>query len=355
MSLSTSATPLSANAPAPTVHERIGFEIGWDHAHHGLALPALYAGEASPLRDGLAAGRAAFGTRTLAPHRHVQRWLRLRLSAWLRGRSVETFQVTPHYLRQINAAHCPITRTALGGDGADAVSIDRVRDDAGYAAGNLAVMSRRANHAKAHHGFAAAWHYAEAADDRAARLSPEEWGRVAVLCSFVEALPHRDACALPLLVLPPNRLRLFNPAQALQAMLSRQLLQAGWSRRISRFEELLPGGAAVRRDFKRFFFALLPRVLEAGRLGDSAATAWAIEDAWRSPRVLQHWMAFAEPLGAAGCERLLAKAAAHGLTTTGVEAMAPEQATDGWDLETRGYVAPAAAPQAPSAQAQLAF
>ena len=56
-----------------------------------------------------------------------------------------TLQLTPHHLAQLDTTHCPITRELLGDDNR---SIDRVRDDAGYAAGNLAVMSRRANQAK---------------------------------------------------------------------------------------------------------------------------------------------------------------------------------------------------------------
>ncbi len=205
-------------------------------------------------------------------------WLHLRLHAWLRGRSFESIQVTPHYLRQIDASHCPVTRAELSadGEGGDTACIARVRADAGYAAGNLAVMSRRAKHANAGCGHREVWRLAALAaesDPAAQGLSAAEWQRLAVLHSFVETLPHAEACAQPLLVLPPNRLRLFNPAQALQAMLCRQLLVPGWSRRIRRFEELLPGTAS-QRDFTRFFFALLPRVLEAGPLADSTATRW---------------------------------------------------------------------------------
>ena len=53
-------------ATSLTTHEHIGFELGWDYAHHRVALPAPYAQEASPLRDGLRAGEATFGLRTLA-------------------------------------------------------------------------------------------------------------------------------------------------------------------------------------------------------------------------------------------------------------------------------------------------
>jgi len=326
-----------------TPHQHAGFELGWDYAHHDAAPPAPYDAEPSPLRNGLLAGRAAFGTRTLPATRPVRQWLQLRLNAWLRGRSVELFQVTPRFLAQIDVSHCPITRAALSNPAQDgsAASIDRVRNDAGYAAGNLVVMSRKANDAKGAHdwrGALAAVSRLQAEGlDAEGGLESAAWARLALLCSFVEALPHAQACELPLRLLPPNRLRLFNPVQALQAMLSRQLLQPGWSRRISRFEELLPG-KPLQRDFKRFFMALLPRVLEAGKLADSLPTRWAIEDAWCHPVVCERWARFARQLDAAQCESLLVRAAAHGLATTGIEAMSPSQATDGWNLASRGYV-----------------
>lgn len=334
-------------ASSLTVHEQIGFELGWDYAHHGVQPPAPYALEPSPLRDGLLAGQATFGARTLQATRHVRKWLQLRLHAWLRGRSVELLQVTPRYLQLIDAEHCPITRAALSTATLEAsdASVDRVRNDAGYAAGNLAVMSRKANQAKAAHGFREALQIVAAAEARGQSgsrdgidgLTAAQWARVAVLCSFVEALPHEEAAALPLLLLPPTRLRLFNPVQALQAFVSRQLLVPGWSARLSRFEALLPG-KPVRRAFQMFFHALLPRVLEAGRNTAPHELRWAIEDAWRCPLVLKRWTAFAGALTPAQCEALVGRANARQLGTQRVERLSDEQATDGWNLASRGYV-----------------
>ena len=327
-----------------TAHEHIGFELGWDYAHYRLEPPAPYAHEPSPLRHGLLAGQAAFGTRTLQASRWVRKWLQLRLHAWLRGRSVELVQVTPRYLEQLEVSHCPITRMPLSTgtlEGSDA-SVDRVRNDAGYAAGNLAVMSTKANHAKAAHGFREAMAFA--AQIESARLvgisglNADQWKRVAVLCSFVEPLPHEVACTLPLLVLPPNRLRLFNPVQALQAFVSQQLLAPGWSHRVSRFEDLLPG-KPMRRAFQAFFHALLPRVLECeAARGDEHHTRWAIEDAWRNALVQKRWTAFATQLTPKQCEGLVARAAARKLGTLRAESVSDEQATEGWQLESRGYV-----------------
>lgn len=337
-----------------TAHEHVGFELGWDYAHFRVNPPAPYAQEPSPLRNGLLAGQAAFGQRTLAATRHVRKWLQLRLHAWLRGRSVELVQVTPNYLQQIDVSHCPITRLALSTAtlAATDASVDRVRNDAGYAAGNLAVMSTKANHAKAAHGFRDALRFVQQVEAQKLPglngltaekvhglhgLTAEQWARTAVLCSFVETLSHEEACALPLLVLPPNRLRLFNPVQALQAFVSQQLLKPGWSGRVSRFEDLLPG-QPLKRDFKRFFMALLPRVIEAGLSGEGQHARWAVEDAWRSALVQQRWLRFASQLSAPQCESLLARAAARKLTTAVVVPHSEAGATDGWNLATRGYV-----------------
>jgi hypothetical protein len=150
-------------------------------------------------------------------------------------------------------------------------------------------------------------------------------------------MSHDEACAVPLLVLPPNRLRLFNPAQALQAFISRQLLVPGWSQRAVRFEALLPGKPA-RRAFQAFFHALLPRVLEAGRTEEAQRARWAIEDAWRNPLVMKRWVAFARTLTPAQCETLVARAGARKIGTQHVERLAEAQATEGWNLATRGYV-----------------
>jgi hypothetical protein len=333
----------SLPATSLTTHEHLGFELGWDYAHYSVTPPAPYSQEPSPLRSGWLAGQATFGLRTLEPTRHVRKWLQLRLHAWLRGRSVELVQVTPHYLQQIDATHCPITRVPLSSATLESndASIDRVRSDAGYAAGNLVVMSTKANHAKAANGFRDALQRVRQIEEGALGgvdgLSAEQWARVAVLCSFVEPLAHEEACKLPLLVLPPNRLRLFNPAQALQAFVSQQLLVAGWSHRIARLEDLLPG-KAVKRAFQMFFHALLPRVLEAGKSGEAHTLRWAIEDAWRNPLAQQRWSAFASQLSAAQCESIVARAGARKLGAQRVEQVSDAQATDGWNLDTRGYV-----------------
>jgi hypothetical protein len=342
-----------AHAPL-TAHAQVGFELGWDYAHYRVSPPAPYAQEASPLRDGLLAGQTTFGFRTLCATRHVRKWLQLRLHAWLRGRSVELVQVTPNYLQQIEVSHCPITRSELSSATLTVTdaSVDRVRNDAGYAAGNLAMMSTKANHAKGAFGYRDAMRSAArleslqqspAGKKALAKalgnggLTAGQWSRVAILCSFVEPLSHEEASALPLLVLPPNRLRLFNPAQWLQAFVSFQLLKTGWSQRLGQFEDLLPG-KGTKRDFRKFFISLLSRVIESGCNGDVQRSRWAIEDAWRAPLTQQRWLRFVSQLSADQCEALMMKASARKLAITVVERIGDANATDGWNLDTRGYV-----------------
>ena len=326
-----------------SAQERLGFELGWDYAHYSTAPPLPDVEQATSLRSGLLAGQAAFGARALPASRSAQMWLQLRLYAWLRGRSVEGVQVTPRYLEQLEVAYCPVTRAALHETSVftGEAFITRVRDDAGYAAGNLAMLSAKANHAKGNQGYAEALQLARRLDSgmqtSISGLNAAQWKRLAVLCSFVEPMPHARACELPLLVLPPNRLRLFNPAQALQAFISRQLLAPGWSLRVSRVEALVPGKAA-RHTFQTFFHALLPRVLEAGRNIAEHELRWAIEDAWRHPLVLQRWSALARQLSAQQGAALVSRAHARRLGQGALQELDDGAATEGWGLESQGYI-----------------
>jgi hypothetical protein len=329
-----------ASAPAPA-NVSLGFELGWDYAHHGVAPPVAHLYAQSPLLQGWQAGSATFGRRTLKPSRHTQLWLALRTHAWARGRSFEDVQLTPNYLQQIAVDFCPILRQPLLGN----ASIDRVRDDAGYAAGNLVMMSAGANAAKAGHGWAQAREIAHSVAQgpfhRIAGLGPAEWQRVAVLCSFVTELPHEEAALIPLHVLPPNRLRLFNPIQALQALVTRQLATPGWSARLARIEALLPS-KSIRGDFNRFVLALAPRVLQVSALTEAQDIRWALEDAWATELVQKRWTRFALRLSAAQAENLVQRAAAKRLSTVHVQRHPKLNATEGWALERQGFRAAAA-------------
>ena len=95
------ATPI---AP-PTPQQQVGFQLGWDHAHHAITPAAPHALEASPVHQGWLAGQAVFGPRTLADTAPVRQWLALRLHAWQQQRHVELMHITPAYLRQLAVTH----------------------------------------------------------------------------------------------------------------------------------------------------------------------------------------------------------------------------------------------------------
>jgi hypothetical protein len=75
-------------------------------------------------------------------------------------------------------------------------------------------------------------------------------------------MPHAQAATLPLLVLPPDRLRVLNPVQALQVMLSLQFTRAGHARRCAAPARLMPG-ADARHAFNAFMHS---RCTDAGEL-----------------------------------------------------------------------------------------
>jgi hypothetical protein len=322
---------------------QVGFDIGWDHARHGLPPPPGQWLDGNPLHQGWRAGKARFGERTLGAPRRVRLWLALRLHAWLRHRAFELAEVTPHYLGQIEALICPITRQPLVQ--ADS-AVDRVNDRAGYAAGNLAVMSVSANRAKGALGWGEAMARARQAEvaegGRIDGLDAAAWTRLAVLVSFVTPLPHEQAAKLPLRVLPPNRLRLLNPVQGLQALITRELGRPDGTRRLRELAALLPG-EALRLDFHRLLSALLPRRLEAGPDADAWALRHALEDAWCDALVNRCWQRFALQLDEALIERLLQRCAAGALSATRVLLHELATATEGWALERGGW-APAPAP-----------
>lgn len=322
--------------------DRTGFDIGWDHAHHGLVPMAELLLAGTPVRQGWLAGKAVFGRRTLTASRHVRLWLQLRIDAWRQGLAFETLQVTPHYLAQIDTTVCPVTRQPLGGVAGSPTApvVERLQAEAGYAAGHLAVFSQAASSARA--GCSAAEALAkvqrlEIGDiDRLDGLGLAEWRRLAVLLSFVTPTHHADASRLPLAALPPNRVRVLNAVQGLQTLVTSTLAKAGWSTRLRALADLLP--ADLRQDFFLFIGALAPRVMEWPQFPLPMLQRQLMEDLWADARVQRRWHPLALALGAERAERLVARAAEAGLG--GQRALVHERdaATEGWGLDNRGLV-----------------
>lgn len=332
----TPAAPL----PADTV-DGTGFQIGWDHAHHGLVPPPELLLDGTPLGQGWRAGKAVFGRRTLSSTRTTRQWLALRTLAWRLGIAFETQQVTAHYVAQLQTARCPVTRAALGGADGEPTSavIDRLNPRAGYAAGNLALLSQQAVSARHEVDVLEAMRRARRATssgEPVEGLDASAWWRLAALRAFATPLHFHEAARLPLAVLPPNRVRLLNAAQGLQALLTLQFLSPGWSARTRELAAMLPEHT-LRHDFNLFIGAIAPRVIEAG--SDGMRLRHALEDAWLNERVLRRWQHFVLALGEAGCTSLLERATAAGLTGVRTLTHEPEQATEGWALPQGGRVA----------------
>lgn len=322
-----------------------GFQIGWDHAHHGLVPPAGLLLDGTPIGQGWRAGRAVFGQRTLHATRAVRHWLALRIDAWRSGVAFEGQQVTAHYLAQIETGHCPVRRTPLGGAAGtpDALVVVRLNGQAGFAAGNLAVASEAG--ARLMDGVSAEealWRAGRAdagIDDAPEGCTVDETWRAAVLKSFVTPLPFAESARIPLRALPPNRVRVLNAVQGLQALVTRLFAQAGWSQRVRALADLVPaiaGGREVRHDFNLFVGAMAARLPAPD--ADARQVRWALEDAWACPRVMRRWQQFVLALGEDVVERLLARAAEAGLAGVRTLVYAPAQATEGWSLASRGRV-----------------
>lgn len=354
-----SATPAAqiAKLPSPAAQaasaDPIASEIGRDFARHRLAPPVEHLQAESPIYQAWRAGSAAFGLRTLPATPRVRLWLQLRLRAWMQGVVFEDVQVTPHHLQQLELAHCPVTREPLtrathtGTDG----RVDRINHAAAFAAGNLAMLCAQACQAKgaltATQLWAVACELNEDLPGAAARrdgLDAPQWSRLAVLTSFATPLPHATAALLPLTVLPPNRLRVLNPVQALQVMLSLQFTRAGYAQRLASLAALMPT-SEVRAAFQVFMHTLLARHLDAGQAQDNAAARRAIEDTWADPLVNRRWQRLALRLTEGQCEQVLQHAARRGLAGTKAQWLSQEQACEGWALASGGYVQlPAATP-----------
>jgi hypothetical protein len=339
--------------------QRDGFDIGWDHAHHGLvpAIELLLPG--TPVSNGWLAARAVFGQRTLVSTRHTRQWLGLRLLAWRQGLHFEGQSLTPNYLAQIQGNTCPVTRRALHGAPGqpDTVVFERLNSDAGFAAGNLAAMSQEATQAWAGLSVAdcvrlARWAQAAAASApsagqagaparEAAAGQAAQWWRLAALRAMATPLPFAEAAALPLAVLPPNRVRLLNAVQGLQALLTRGFASPGWSDRCRRFAAWLPDHG-LRQDFNLFVGAMAPRVLDAAGV-DAPTLRQALEDAWLQERVQRRWQQLVLAMGEPLVETLLERATKAGLAGVRTLHLATEQATDGWGLRNAplGLAAPA--------------
>jgi hypothetical protein len=215
---------------------------------------------------------------------------------------------------------------------ADAAVVQRLNADAAWAAGHLVTLSASAADAMRGVDVDEARRRArecERTGEPQHGLDAAGWWRVATLRGFATPLPFAAAATLPLAVLPPNRVRLLNAVQGLQALVTELFATDGWSARCRDLAQLLPEHT-LRHDFNLFVGAMAPRVLEAGAVG--APRRRALEDAWLQERVQRRWQHLVLSLGESAVETLLERAARLSLTSRRVLNHPPAQAVEGWGV-----------------------
>jgi hypothetical protein len=315
----TGTPPAPAPAHAHTNADQPGFELGWDHARHGLVPPLALLSAGTPVCQGWLAARAVFGGRTLAAPRPVRSWLQWRTRAWRDGQAFDTRQLTPQSLQQLEVRLCPVLRQPLCGAPEDllAATLDRLNPATGWAPGNLVMLSRLAAEARAGTDAAQAQRHAvrlEHDGGTHAGLDAAAWRRLSALAAMATPLPLPLLAGLPLAVLPPPQVRPCNAVQRLQVLATQLFARPGWAQRTRALGALLPLHA-LRTDWNLFVGALMPRALEARAAAgaDRPALHHALADAWLQPRLQRRWQHLVLQLGEAGCQGLLQRAEAGGL------------------------------------------
>ena len=281
-----------------------GDAIGFEYARYGMVPPAPCLWPGHPIREGWERGRHSMARRTRPATLAVTRWLALRLAAWQRGEAFDDHQITPQLLRSLEVAtHCPITGRALQND----ARVVPIAIERGWAAGNLVLLSPEI----AERWLTIDWAMARDALARA-EAEPEtlvdglplrHWRRVVALKSLATPLPHDEAARIPLHVLPPNRIRLVNPIQELQAVLTLQLAVAGWGQRARGLADSLP--VALRNEFNLFFNSLLAQALRQGQGSAKAEMRDALATAWGDAVVMRRWLRLAALVDAPLAETLV--------------------------------------------------
>lgn len=151
-----------------------------------------------------------------------RKWLSLRLSAVKRGMVVDA-TITPAFIARITDGRCPVTLEALETQGKSTQnpSVDRLVNEVTYLAGNICVLSLRANRAKGELSFEQVAQLAQAGESHAG-LAPVEWMRLASLMygAWSRAYKQADPYLLPLAAIPGPGM-FTSTSQVVQLLLTR--------------------------------------------------------------------------------------------------------------------------------------
>jgi hypothetical protein len=305
-----------------------------------------------------AAGTVApCGTVTLRRRRAdadpLQRWWRLQGRARRAGQAVEPLLVTPDFLARIDVPCCPVTREPIGRSTAQVLPL---RDDASVAAGHLATVGARAAAAPAGR-WTDAWAEADRQGaagagnpdrgDPTTTLDSRQWRRLALLRAFVSPLTPAQAAVLPLLVLPPPRLRVLSPVQGLQAALTLALQAPQRATVLGGLADSIADGDR-RQALRVFVLTLLARCPNDLASHDDWAQRHALEDLWHDPLLARRWERLALRLDEAAAELLLATLQRALGGARRWRALPAVDAVDGWDLTADAALAMTRATRAPN-------
>lgn len=171
----------------------------------------------------------AFSGPTQFPSYHVRKWLGLRLSAVKRG-MVLAPEVDVGFIEDICAGHCPVTLEEFDVKGKSPrnPSVDRLVNEGTYAAGNIAMLSIRANRAKGAKTFEQVLSMASAGD-AVAGLEGIEWMRLATLMYGAWSVGGEkgDPYLIPFATYPAPRI-FTTQAQNVQWLLLRHCADESW-------------------------------------------------------------------------------------------------------------------------------
>ena len=203
---------------ALVLDEKTGFELGWDYGRYLGWHPE------DEHNKHFLGGFDHAKENTWKPHnldRYTRKWLQLRYGAWRRNRVFDE-NVTPAFLEDIDRPLCPILGISLTHSTGELTdwSVDRLNNQAGYAVGNLAVMSTQANAAKSNLSLDEIITLSELPMSNAG-LTPLHWKRLASLLTGPYSVIQETELLHPLCLTPPPfvPLTLF---QELQLVLARE-------------------------------------------------------------------------------------------------------------------------------------
>ncbi len=204
----------------------------------------------------------------------VRKVLGLRLNAVKRGMLVDK-SVTPEFLERISDSRCPVTHEELAFDskGQDKLnpSIDRLVNEVSYIAGNICVLSQRANRAKGEKSFEEVAAIASAGEP-CERLEPVEWMRMCSLMygAWAYAYKKSDPYLLPLAALPKPGM-FTSTSQVVQLLLTRHFSPGAQSTGFTEFWTKLTHDSGQPQGV---FLTLRDALMEALSTASYPGNAW---------------------------------------------------------------------------------